>query len=338
VPEVAVTTLVIADLHLGDALGRDVLRTHEATLRTLLERLRAVDRLVLLGDVIELRHGPVRTSLDAAEPVLRACAQALHGRSVVLVLGNHDHAVGAGWRERTRLDGGQPAGLDDVVPSGSSPLRDHVGAWFDGCDFEVRYPGVWLDDGVYATHGHLMDVHLATPTLERLVSAALGRLLPPLPHPATVDDYEARLAPMLTLYTEAAQWLRDGRGGLPGIEGAIFGALARLQMPLTRWGLTTDVSRVAQCRDGLAALHAMLDRLAVAAHHVVFGHVHCSGPWPSDPSSEWTAGGRMAWNPGGWVHDETMVDPEDPQCPWRPGAAVVIDGGEPRLERILERV
>jgi hypothetical protein len=255
----------------------------------------------------------------------------------VFVLGNHDHALGAGWRERTRLDGGRRSGVDDVVPSGSSPLRDHVAAWFEGCDFEVRYPGVWLDDGVYATHGHFMDVHLATPTLERLASGALGSLLPQLSHPATVDDYEARLAPVLTLYTEAAQWLRDGRLGLPGIEAAIFAAFARMQgAPLTRWGLTTDVSRGAQRRDGLAALHAMLDRLAVPARHVVFGHVHCSGPWPGDPLHEWVAGGRMAWNPGGWVHDETMIDAEDLQCPWRPGAAVVIDGGEPRLERILE--
>jgi hypothetical protein len=105
--------------------------------------------------------------------------------------------------------------------------------------------------------------------------------------------------------------------------------------PLTRWGLTTDVSRGAQRRDGLAALHAMLDRLALPARHVVFGHVHCSGPWPGDLPLEWEAAGRTAWNPGGWVLDETMVDPQDPHCPWRPGAAVVVDGGEPRLERIL---
>ena len=48
----------------------DVLRC-EQVLATLLEAISGCDRLVLLGDVIELRLGPVREALSAAEPVLR---------------------------------------------------------------------------------------------------------------------------------------------------------------------------------------------------------------------------------------------------------------------------
>ncbi len=49
-------TLVVSDFHLGNRLRRDVLR-HPEPLRRLLAALDGVDRLVLLGDVAELRSG-----------------------------------------------------------------------------------------------------------------------------------------------------------------------------------------------------------------------------------------------------------------------------------------
>ena len=51
-----VRTLVISDLHLGSRLGRDVLR-HPEPLAALLRALEDVDRLVLLGDTVELLEG-----------------------------------------------------------------------------------------------------------------------------------------------------------------------------------------------------------------------------------------------------------------------------------------
>ena len=62
-------TLVVSDLHLGARTGVDVLRGRAAR-AALLERLARVDRLVLLGDTLELRHGPVREALAVAAPVL----------------------------------------------------------------------------------------------------------------------------------------------------------------------------------------------------------------------------------------------------------------------------
>ena len=40
---------------------------------------------------------------------------------------------------------------------------------------DVVYPGIWLDDGVYATHGHYLDRHVTVPSFERLGSGVLGR-------------------------------------------------------------------------------------------------------------------------------------------------------------------
>jgi hypothetical protein len=52
-------TLVISDLHLGSITRRDVLR-RPAALEALLGALDGVDRLVLLGDTVELLEGAPR--------------------------------------------------------------------------------------------------------------------------------------------------------------------------------------------------------------------------------------------------------------------------------------
>ena len=81
-------------------------------LEALLEQLSDVDRLVLLGDVLELRHGPLRDALAAARPIIAAVGEALGpGREVVIVPGNHDHHLIGGWSER-RSRNGPPAPLE----------------------------------------------------------------------------------------------------------------------------------------------------------------------------------------------------------------------------------
>lgn len=88
-------TLVVSDLHLANRSGRDVL-----ALPAIRQRLLAaiddadVERLVLLGDTIELMHHQPRRSMVMAEPVLRALGQGLGpDREVVVVPGNHDAAL-----------------------------------------------------------------------------------------------------------------------------------------------------------------------------------------------------------------------------------------------------
>src|ERR671920_30976 len=102
----AVRTLVVSDLHLGARTGVDLLRHRPAAREALLARLDGADRLVLLGDTLELRHGPVREALAAARPVLEAMGRAFGGE-VVLVPGNHDHGLLSEWLEG-RGSGGRP--------------------------------------------------------------------------------------------------------------------------------------------------------------------------------------------------------------------------------------
>src|SRR4051794_41456110 len=100
-----VRTLVVSDLHLGARTGVDVLRRPGAR-GALLERLDGVDRLVLLGDTLELRHGPLREALAAARPVLEAIGAAMARGEGVLVAGNHDHPPPTPWLRGRR----RPAG------------------------------------------------------------------------------------------------------------------------------------------------------------------------------------------------------------------------------------
>src|SRR6185437_2873169 len=104
----ALRTLVVSDLHLGARAEKDVLR-RQAPRRALLSALEGVDRLVLLGDVIELRHGPLREALAAAAPVLGEIGAALGpGREVVIVPGNHDHHLAEAWIARRARDAEPP--------------------------------------------------------------------------------------------------------------------------------------------------------------------------------------------------------------------------------------
>src|SRR4051812_32166888 len=117
------TTLVVSDLHLGGRTGADVLRKPEMR-APLLEALRGVERLVLLGDVLELRHGPPGEALTRAEPFFRDVAEGL-GREaeVVLVAGNHDHQTIEAWLERRARGKRAPAalGLEQLVAPPRAP-------------------------------------------------------------------------------------------------------------------------------------------------------------------------------------------------------------------------
>ena len=49
---------------------------------------------MLLGDSIELRDGPLAEALEAAAPFFEDLGEALAGRRVTLVPGNHDYQLG----------------------------------------------------------------------------------------------------------------------------------------------------------------------------------------------------------------------------------------------------
>ena len=62
-------TAIISDLHLGAGSDADLLRRPEA-FSALADAVEGVDRLVLLGDILELRDRPFTEAMDLAKPIL----------------------------------------------------------------------------------------------------------------------------------------------------------------------------------------------------------------------------------------------------------------------------
>ncbi|MEA2244764.1 MAG: hypothetical protein QOD24_4320, partial [Solirubrobacteraceae bacterium] len=301
-----------------------------------------------------------------AEPIMRAIGGALGvGAQVVLVPGNHDHAIGAGWLDwRERREPPAALGLDErVAASRASWIAKRLASWLGPAEVEVAYPGLWLRDDVYATHGHYLDAHLAIPTLERLSIGALARMVGAVPDPATPEDYEAVLAPIYALSHASAQRASGRHGPIAGRSAAgVWQTLSRKgrARPLRGWALAlpfrlgvlainraglgpvqADISVSAMRRCALAAIGETARRLRVAPPHLVFGHTHRAGPLGGDDPHEWRApGATQLHNRGSWVYETLFVGREQPgEGAYWPGSAIaLVDGGPPRLERLLADV
>jgi len=358
-----VRTLVLSDLHLGSRTDADVLR-RDGALGALTAHLREEppDRLVLLGDLIELRHGPVIDALEAARPVVQAIGGALRpGTEVVLVPGNHDHELIGPWLERRALEREPPLTLEErAEPDEASDAVAILAAALEPAKLSVAYPGVWLRDDVYATHGHYLDRHLTVPTFERLAAGVMARVVGRLPHPrATPADYEAAMAPLYAWLhlvarhtqtsfgaerqrgTQGAWRMLTAKGPRPLKHRAIAAAWPVAVRGINRIGLGPvhhDLSAPALRRAGLAAMGEVTRRLGIEADHVIFGHTHRAGPLPQDDPGEWRAGpsGPHLVNCGSWVHEEVFLGGAGPSAPYWPGRVVEIDGdAPPRLRELL---
>src|SRR5688572_19504002 len=98
----AVRTAIVSDLHLGGLTGEDLLGDRGIR-NVLFEEVRGADRLVLLGDTIELRDLPVSEALERSRPFFAELGEALAGREVVIVAGNHDHRLAEPLVDRREL-------------------------------------------------------------------------------------------------------------------------------------------------------------------------------------------------------------------------------------------
>jgi len=352
-------TLVVSDLHLGGRTGVDVLQV-EAARVALLRHAAKADRLVLLGDVLELRHGPAGEALGRAQGVLEALGGALRpGTEVVLVPGNHDYALVAPWLEARR----RPLGLEArVAAARASPLARRVAGWLGGGrpagSVGIAYPGLWLRDDVYATHGHYLDPHGTVPTFERLFAGVMTRLAGAPPAEGAVpDDYERVLAPLYAWVHATAQRARDDRlaagaeragkayellagDGHRPVRARVLAAVFPLGIRgLNLLGLgpvTSDISGDALRRNALQAMGEVVARLGIGAEHVLFGHSHRAGPLPGDDVTAWrTPTGAWLHNTGCWVYEPAFG--ATPESPYWPGGAIVVgDRGTPRLTRLLD--
>ncbi|MBJ7330906.1 MAG: metallophosphoesterase family protein [Solirubrobacteraceae bacterium] len=360
------TTLVVSDLHLGRPGGDDVLQQPVAR-GALVARLRGVDRLVLLGDTLELRHGPAADALGRAERVLRELGGAMAGpgREIVVVPGNHDHELAADWHARRQRERAAPLGFEQRFGAEeSSWVGERVAALLAPAQVRFAYPGLWLRDDVYATHGHYLDVHSTIPTFERLAAGLTARLAGQVDDPATPDDYERVLAPNYAWSGALAQRTRaDRAAGSAGSGVRVYRilagdghrplshrALARLfplaVLAVNRAGLgpvRADVRGPALRRAVLEAIGEAVLRLRLDTAHVVFGHSHRAGPLPDDDQAEWRVPGTETslHNTGSWVYEGHFIHGPDGVSPYWAGNAVIVDeagSGPPRLERLLSDV
>jgi calcineurin-like phosphoesterase family protein len=246
---VSLRTLVFSDLHLGGVSRSDLLR-RPALREPLLQAAADVDRVVLLGDVLELRHGPPREALAAAREFFEALGRVLAGKQLVLVAGNHDHALIEPWlARRAELPEPEPLGLEQLIePAEASPIVERIAEWATPASVRFAYPGLWIRPDVYAMHGHYLDCHLTIPTIERLSVGAMSRLLGRRADSfASVSDYEAVTAPVYAWRHAVARDARTG-DGLNGI--ATVHAWRALGGGGEGSGSVADASGAADSRNG----------------------------------------------------------------------------------------
>lgn len=351
-------TAIISDLHLGVSSGGDVLRD-PAIRAALLQELRGAERVVLLGDVVELRERPLGAALTHALPFFEELGAAVGEGEVVLVPGNHDTRLAEPLLDQLSLEGA-PLPLDALADPAPGPTAT-IAAALSPARLRIAYPGIWLRDDVYATHGHYMDLHLRLPRLECVLLAAVSRVAGPLPDPAGPADYERIVRPLYGLAYGAAQGRArrirpDELGPSEAAWELIAGdrpdrtrarrlkaRAARTAFPLAVAGvnrlLRTDfeaeVSGATIFRTGLDAAAELARRLGVDGGHVITGHTHRGGPRPGEAPWHLPGGGRLH-NTGNWVFSNALHNPGRPPNAYWPGTVTRIeDSGPPHQVELL---
>jgi 3',5'-cyclic AMP phosphodiesterase CpdA len=353
-------TAIVSDLHLGAASGEDIARDG-AVRRALLDEVAGADRVVLLGDAVELRDLPLGESLRRARPFFEELGEALGAKDVVIVPGNHDHRLAEPLLDSLSLDGSTGLGLQQRHGPSPGPTGE-IDAWLGAARLEISYPGTWLRDDVYATHGHYMDCHLSIPRAECVAAAAMLRAAR-LPEEAEPRHYEqvlrplygfgfglaqsgsARLASGVARPSEAAWKLVAGRRGKSDGRGRRAAAVAvRAGAPAAVWTLNrllaadfkADLTSAGISRAGIEAAAEMARRLRIEAEHVITGHTHRAGP--TDDEAAWPIpGGGFLHNTGSWVFADAFHHPGAPPGPYWPGVVTWVENsGPPRRVRVLE--
>ncbi len=306
---------MISDLHLGGRFFHGVL-TRQEPLQALLRGLDDVERLVLLGDIVELAERRPARAMATAEPVLRAIGARLGpSREVVLVPGNHDFALVRPW---VRATGSRllPA---TAVPVDASLALGAVVSWLAPARVRVSYPGVWLSDGVWATHGHYLNLHL------RPVSS-YGRARGDLRSPA-----HDRVDPVAYERGRRRARRQEGASSLTGtVRQALSTQIKERALRPQLAPLTSAVLRAQMHHAALPALARVAGRLGLEAEAIVFGHVHRLGPLPDDPERLWQGpdGTLRLYNTGSWLYEPLLITHAQPPHPHWPGGAIRLDPGQ----------
>ena len=296
---------IVSDLHLGTHSGADLVRSPDVQAR-LFDALGDADEVVLLGDAVELRDVSLAESIERALPFFEAFGVALGSRRLTIVPGNHDHRFAEDALRRA-----QHLGLDQRFEVRPGDALEPVVRSMGGSRVVLAYPGVWLRDDVYATHGHYLDCHSEAPTFECRARALVERVRG-LDHNCygLPGDYEAALAPIYRMI----HW---------GVQPAGVRAAAHAGRKLVRRWERPRAELGARIRFGVPAMEQVIHNLGIDARHVLFGHLHGPGRWE-------TRTGVELVNSGCWVEDSVSVSP---------GTCVFVpDEGPPRLQCVLSAV
>jgi UDP-2,3-diacylglucosamine pyrophosphatase LpxH len=355
-------TAIVSDLHLGAASGEDVLRD-PAVRRVLLEEIAGADRVVLLGDVVELRDLALGVVLDSARPFFEELGETLGERKVVIVPGNHDHRLAEPLLDRLSLAGATELGLEQHDDSPGDGAGATIDAWLGPASLRIAYPGVWLRDDVYATHGHYMDAHLSLPRAECLAVATLIRLSGPLPSPAAPADYERVLRPIYGFSfgvaqararvgrprphpSEAAWKALAGENSDASSRQRLRAASVRSAFPLGIRAINrllhsdfgADISAAAIFSAGVEAATELAARLRLDGAHVITGHTHRGGPNVGEATWPLARGGHLH-NTGSWVFASAFHNPGTPPSPYWPGTVTWVEDEAPprRVQLLLDR-
>lgn len=353
-------TAIVSDLHLGTASGADLARLPLVSER-LCAALADADRVVVLGDLLEMRERRAAAVLEAAADFLSALGEATEGKQLVIVPGNHDHELARPALERRRLDGRESLPTQTTFSADVGELSRRVAAHMPRTEVLLAYPGIRLRDDVWATHGHYLDMHLTVPRVECVLASAVARVATSVEDPAvlTPDFYEAALSPIYAFAHSIVQGSQDRavtRGGNlsrrvwsqtnpSGRRRSPFGLGLSLAIPaavvvLNAAGLgpfRPDLSALELRRAGLRAMGAVVESLGVEAEHVIFGHTHRAGPLPGEAEGWSLPGGTQLTNTGSWLHEEVFVRDGAPANPYWPGRITwLADAGPPRLDGLLD--
>jgi predicted phosphodiesterase len=297
-----VRAAIVSDLHLGTDSGADLLRSPESQAR-LFDALADADEVVLLGDAIELRDASLAESVERALPFFEALGVALGSRRLTIVPGNHDHRFAEDALRRA-----QHLGLEQRFEVRPGDALEPVVRSTGGSRVVLAYPGVWVRDDVYATHGHYLDCHSDAPTFECRARAVVERVRRlDRDGYGSPGDYERALAPIYRLI----HW---------GVQPAGVRAAAHAGRRLVRRWERPRADLGARIRFGVPAMEQVVHNLGIDARHVLFGHLHGPGRWE-------TGSGVELVNAGCWLEDPASVSP---------GTCVLVPHeGPPRLQSVL---
>ena len=346
----SVLTAVLSDLHLGTRSQADVLRQPKVR-EILFAALADADQIVLLGDVVELREQPLRDVLEVARPFFGALGEALPGKPITILAGNHDHKLVADWLEDLQL-AGTPLGLEQRTAATTTRIGRAIAEQLPHNEVELAYPGVWLRPGTYAHHGHYIDAHMSIPRLEAIAISATARAtggLPPLPR--TPDDYEAAITPLYAFAYALAQGSSRARRVLGmDLSRKVWKqidtrrdirsrALSGVAIPSAVWALNragmgpfeATLSGVTLRESGLRAMNELIAALEIDAREVVYGHTHRPGPLPQDLTWD-----RRLFNTGSWLYEPNLLQSTAGESPYWPGCVLFVeDDKPPELRRLL---